>query len=121
MKILKKYDTLIFYNIDIGYLKKNADIISSQHSSSHWAAQSNGSLRLQYDLFFEAHSHNKDDYFIKYHSRLELECLIEDIDSDSEEVLNYKEISNISTQLFLMQNTKGYYHLLNFREMNFSN
>lgn len=101
------------------YFEKHSDITQTQYTSSHWTIGPENSLFLQYDLFFHAKNPSSEEYFVNYHNRFDLQCLIENVEYDAQEVVKFKEIVNVSSQLFLMQNTKEYYHLLNFHEMNY--
>ncbi|RAJ37327.1 hypothetical protein [Pedobacter cryoconitis] len=118
MKILKKHNTLLQYSINLLYFEKNSELKQTQYTSSHWTMGAENSLLLQYDIFFYAKNPITNECFVNYHNRFDLQCIIEDIVVDAEEVVKFKEIINVSAQLFLMQNTKDYYYLLNFNEMN---
>jgi hypothetical protein len=118
MKILKKHNTLLQYTLDPLYFEKYSEITQLQYTSSHWTVGSENSICLQYDLFFNAKNSSTDENFVNYHNRFDLQCLIENVEADAKEIVKFKEVVNVSAQLFLMQNTKDYYYLLNFQEMN---
>jgi len=120
MKILKKHNTLLRYTFDPLYLEKYAEIVTSQHTSSYWQTGTENSYILRYEIFFQVKSPSSSAYFVNYQSNFELQCIIENVEMDAREVLHFKEMVNLSTQLFLMQNTQDCYSLLDFKPMIFS-
>jgi len=118
MKVLSKHTTLLQYSIDVDYFKSHSKLKSLQHTSSHWTLR-DGYNYLQYDVTFQAKDPTTGDYFVNFHNRLNLQCVIDVVDDDAKEIIKYKEIVNVSSQLFLMNNTQDFYDLLDFREMNF--
>lgn len=117
MKTLKRYSTLLQYSITPEYFGKYSDVKKTQHTSSYWAAGIEDSYVFYYEIFFSAKNATNNELLVNYHSIFELHCIIENIELDASEIINYKEMENLSTQLFLMQNTHGYYDLLDFHPM----
>lgn len=120
MKILRKHSTILKYSIDLQFLETHSQFKPHQYTSSNWRLI-DGCNYLQYDVIFQVKDILSDDYFINFHNRLDLECIIENVEVDAKEVVKYKEMVNVASQLFLMNNTQDFYDLLDFREMNYKN
>jgi hypothetical protein len=110
---------LLLYTVVSELFDKKIDLIPSQYTSSQWTISKDNTSHLRYDLFYHAKDQISGDNFINYHNRFELECIIENIEADANEIIRFKEIVNTSCQLFLMENSRGYYNHLNFYEMNY--
>ncbi len=115
MKILKKYNTAFNYSIDPFYFENHSEITTTQHASSYWRVGREASYIMQYEVIFTAKNPSGDEHFLKYHKKYELQCLIENVEADAQEIIRFKELILLSTQLFLMENTEHHYPLLDFR------
>lgn len=115
MKILSKYNTLFTYKIQPFYFESNSEITSTQSTSSSWRVGAGGSYVLLYEVFFYAKNPSSEDFFVMYQKKYELQCLIENVEADAQEIIQFKESILLSAKLFLMENVQNNYHLLNFR------
>jgi len=122
MKIISQTDTLLHYAVDPNYLEKHDQFSTSNYSSTNWRpAQEPNAYLFNYNTHFIAKESNKENYFINYHHRIEICCIIEEIENDAAELLALKQKSNIEMGKFLEKNTMNFFHLLNFKPMIFSN
>lgn len=122
MKIISQTNTLLNYSIDPNYFEKHDKFSTSNYSSTNWRpAQEINSYLFNYNTYFIAKELNKENYFINYHNRLEICCIIEDIENDATELLELKQKSNIEMGYFLEKNTLNFFHLLDFKPMIYSN
>lgn len=120
MKILSKTDTLIHYSINSNFFDNNSQLSKSHYTKNNWRNISSSRYVLLYEILFSIKDEVTGEYFIKYHKRLDMECVFDNLDKDVEEILRMKAEMNISMYYFLQQNTLSFFHLLNFEPDTFT-
>lgn len=120
MKILKKNDIVVHCSIDLSYFNKHSEIYRSYSTDSKWIRGEANTCILVYKIFYAAEDQDSDDHFIQYERQLELQCIVEDIENDANEVIKIKAMMNISLGSFLEKHSLSFYHLLDFHPISFS-
>lgn len=116
MKIIHKYHTVLNYTINPYYFRNNKGFSKFHATSSNWRLGKDDVSVLKFKMFYNIKNKDNTDYFVKYESELQLHCIInkDEIESDAAEVVRIKKKSGLSDKLFLKNNTLSYFKLLNF-------
>lgn len=116
MKIIHKYHTVLNYSINPYYFRNNKGFEKFHATSSNWELYKNNVSVLKFNVFYKIKNKDNTDYFVRYESELQIHCMINnnEIDSDAAEVVRIKKKAGLTDKLFLKHNTLSYFKLLNF-------
>ncbi len=120
MKIINNSDSLLHFSFNEKFLNVSKEINPTYLTDSSWLKKDDKILNLTYNISYDVNDHEKNITLISYKRRLEIECVIDVVKEAAEQVCRLKEGISSSMAVFLEQNTKSYFPLLNFRVITFT-
>jgi hypothetical protein len=118
MKILKVDYTVLNDFVDTSYFythSKKADVTYS--TESNWRRAACDTYILTYTIRYYAGDLDDNKRFISYIRRMQLQCIIEDIELDVDEIIQIKQEMHDAFEVHLIEQSSEFFDLLIFERM----